>query len=349
MSTLPTQMKGVLLTGHGGPEVLEYREDLSVPQPREREVLVRVLAAGVNNTDINTRTGWYSKGDNNSEDAGWSGNSLSLPLIQGADVCGVIVAVGSHVDAARIGERVLIEPSLSHDNGIELAQPAYFGSECHGGFADYTAVSESHAYCVNSTLTDIELATFPCSYSTAENMLTRAQVTAKDTVLITGASGGVGSAAVQLCKARGASVIAITSASKVDQLTALGADKALLRDADLVASLGENSVTVVVDLVAGPQWPELLRILKPKGRYAVSGAIGGPMVELDVRTLYLKDLSFFGCTVLEPQVFKNLVDCIEQEKIKPIVALSYPLKEINTAQAQFQEKGHVGKIVLEVA
>ncbi len=346
MTTLPTTMKGVLLTGHGGPEMLEYRQDIPVPTPKENEVLIRVSAAGVNNTDINTRIGWYSKGDNDSEDASWSGNALVLPRIQGADVCGEIVAVGSMVDESRIGERVLIEPCLSDVNGETINPPWYFGSECDGGFAEYTVVSAKHAYQLKTDLTDVELASFPCSYSTAENMLTRSRVAKGDRVLISGASGGVGSAAIQLAKARGATVIAITSPSKNEQVLGLGADEVVPRNANLVEALGNNSVDVVIDLVAGDQWPQFLEVLRPKGRYAVSGAIGGAMVELDVRTLYLKDLSFFGCTVLEPEVFGNLVHHIEQGNIKPLVAHTFPLENINQAQAAFQEKGHVGKMVL---
>lgn len=348
MTTLPTTMKGVLLTGHGGPEMLEYRQDIPVPRPKENEVLIRVSAAGVNNTDINTRIGWYSKGDNDSEDASWSGNALVLPRIQGADVCGEIVAVGSMVGKGRIGERVLIEPCLSDVNGETINPPWYFGSECDGGFAEYTVVSAKHAYQLKTDLTDVELASFPCSYSTAENMLTRSRVAKGDRVLISGASGGVGSAAIQLAKARGATVIAITSPSKNEQVLELGADEVVPRNANLVEALGNNSVDVVIDLVAGDQWPQFLEVLRPKGRYAVSGAIGGAMVELDVRTLYLKDLSFFGCTVLEPEVFGNLVHHIEQGNIKPLVAQTFPLEDINQAQAAFQEKGHVGKMVLTV-
>lgn len=348
MTTLPTTMKGVLLTGHGGPEMLEYRQDIPVPTTKENEVLIRVSAAGVNNTDINTRIGWYSKGDNDSEDASWSGNALVLPRIQGADVCGEIVAVGSMVDESRIGQRVLIEPCLSDVNGETINPPWYFGSECDGGFAEYTVVSAKHAYQLKTDLTDVELASFPCSYSTAENMLTRSRVAKGDRVLISGASGGVGSAAIQLAKARGATVIAITSPSKNEQVLDLGADEVVPRNANLVEALGNNSVDVVIDLVAGDQWPQFLEVLRPKGRYAVSGAIGGAMVELDVRTLYLKDLSFFGCTVLEPEVFGNLVHHIEQGNIKPLVAQTFPLENINQAQAAFQEKGHVGKMVLTV-
>jgi len=349
MFTIPKTMKGIQLIGHGGPEMLQYRHDIPVPTPDVNEVLISVSAAGVNNTDINTRIAWYSKGEGSSSDASWSGSALAFPRIQGADVCGTIVAVGTNVSQKRIGERVLIEPCLREAHGQALNSPWYYGSECDGGFAEYTVVAAKHAYAVNSSLSDIELASFPCSYSTAENMLTRAKVTSREKVLISGASGGVGSAAIQLAKARGAYVIAITSPSKNQQLLELGADQVIARDADLIEALGENSIDAVIDLVAGKQWSQLLRLLKPGGRYAVSGAIGGALVELDVRTLYLKDLSFFGCTTLESDVFKNLVGCIEQGKIKPIVAQTFPLAEIKSAQDIFLEKKHVGKIVLKVA
>ncbi|QPG57370.2 alcohol dehydrogenase family protein [Shewanella eurypsychrophilus] len=348
MTEIPKTMKGVQLIGHGGLEMLQYRDDIPVPTPTSNEVLICVSAAGVNNTDINTRTAWYSKSDANSTDASWSGNTLVFPRIQGADVCGTIVAVGDKVNSKRIGERVIIEPCLRAAKGQTLNSPWYYGSECDGGFAQYTLVDSQHAYAVNSPLSDTELASFPCSYSTAENMLTRSNVTSQDTVLISGASGGVGSAAIQLAKARGAHVIAITSPSKNQQLLELGADRVVARDADLIEVLGENSIDVIIDLVAGKQWPQFLQVLKPGSRYAVSGAIGGALVDLDVRTLYLKDLSFFGCTVLDAGVFQNLVNCIEQGKIRPLVAHTFPLEEINIAQERFLAKQHIGKIVLKI-
>ena len=348
MTDLPTTMRGVWLTGHGDLDQLDIRDDIPVPVPGPGDVLVRVAAAGVNNTDINTRTAWYSKHDSSSDDASWTGTPLHLPRIQGADVCGHIAAVGSSVNSDRIGERVIIEPCLREANGRILEDPWYLGSECDGGFAEFTVVAAQHVYKIDTNLSDIELASFPCSYSTAENLLTRANVRAGDRVLITGASGGVGSAAVQLAKARGAYVMAVTTPVKSDTLKNLGADDTISRHKDLAAEVGANSVDVVIDLVAGDQWPQYLEVLRPQGRYAVAGAIAGPLVELDVRTLYLKDLSLFGCTVLEPEVFSNLIGRIEQGSIKPIVARSFALDEICEAQLFFLKKQHVGKIVLKI-
>jgi NADPH:quinone reductase-like Zn-dependent oxidoreductase len=244
---------------------------------------------------------------------------------------------------------VLVEPCIWEAQGQPLASPWFLGSECDGGFAEYTRVAARHAHPVDSSLSDIELASFPCSYSTAENMLMRANVQSDDTVLVTGASGGVGSAAVQLAKAYGARTIAVTGAAKRERLVELGADATVDRSANIVRELGANSVDVIVDAVAGPTLPSLFELLRPGGRYAVSGAIAGPMIELDVRTLYLKDLSFFGCTVLDIGIFDRLIDRIESGQIRPIIAATYPLREIGEAQIEFQAKTHVGKIVLDVA
>ncbi|MCJ8170006.1 alcohol dehydrogenase family protein [Atopomonas sediminilitoris] len=357
--TLPSHMNGVQLVGHGGLENLRYRQDLPVPQPGPGEVLIRVAAAGVNNTDINTRIGWYSKSvtgatseidsrqsDAAQADAGWAGTPLQLPRIQGCDCCGQIVALGAGVSAARLGERVLLRSMQEAPSG-EPFDLVTLGSEFDGSFAQYCCVRASEAFAINSTLSDVELASFPCAYSTAENLLHRAQVAAGERVLITGASGGVGSAAVQLAKRRGAYVMAVCAAEKADELKRLGADEVIARTEHALANLPRDSVDVVVDLVAGGQWPRLLDVLRRGGRYAVSGAIAGPLVELDVRTLYLKDLTFFGCTYQPKEVFRNLIGYIERGEIRPLVARSYPLADIARAQEDFMAKRFTGKLVLE--
>lgn len=348
MIEIPKKMRGVYLHGHGDFDMLEVRDDIPVPKPGPYEVLIKVGAAAVNNTDINTRKAWYSKGDGDSSDASWSGHPIKFPRIQGADVCGRIVSVGREVSNYRLNQRVLIEPGIREVNGEILKQPWYFGSECDGGFAEYTVVASKHAYSINSELSDVELASFPCSYSTAENMLTRTNVSAGDRVLVTGASGGVGSAAVQLAKARGAQVIGITSPAKTDKILNIGADEVLMRNDSIVGKLGKNSIDAVIDLVAGRQWPEFLDALKSFGKYAVAGAIGDPHVKLDIRSLYLKDLTLLGCTVLNESVFSNLVKHIENGNISPLIAATYPLEDIVKAQQAFLEKKHIGKIVLTI-
>jgi NADPH:quinone reductase-like Zn-dependent oxidoreductase len=336
-------MQAVLTTGHGGYERLEYRDDVPVPHPGADDVLIVVGAAAVNATDINTRVGWYSQGEH---DSGWTGEPIAFPRIQGIDACGHVVAVGSNVDAARIGERVLVEPAIREPLGWTPHKALYFGSELDGAFAVYTTVPAVHAWPVNSDMTDIELATFPCAYGTAENLLTLAAVTTGATVLVTGASGGVGSAAVQLAVARGANVVAVAASAKADAVRALGAMRVIDRSDSPAQVIGRNSFDVVIDVVGGAGWPHLLDALRPGGRYAVSGAIAGPVVELDLRTLYLKDLQLLGGTIVEPSVFCALIERIERREIAPLVAAVFPLREIVAAQQLFESKRHVGKIVL---
>lgn len=355
--TIAANMRAVLLTGHGGYDKLDFRDDVPVPKPGPKDVLIRVAAAGVNNTDINTRIGWYSKavaeatdvgaatGIAGAQDDGWSGAAFQFPRIQGADACGRIVAVGDDVDPARMGERVLVEPVF---RGASTFDICYFGSEVDGGFADYTCAPSLHAHRVNSELSDVELASFPCAYGTAENILTRINLQAGERVLITGASGGVGSAAVQLAKRRGAEVIAMAADAKAGIVRSLGASQVVPRDANLEALFGQEYFDAVVDIVGGSQFGAILNVLKRGGRYGVSGAISGPIVDLDLRTLYLKDLRLIGCTVLEPDVFPNLVSYIERGEIRPVVAATYDLSDIVKAQEAFLTKQHVGKIVLSL-
>ena len=358
MQQIPKTMHAVLLTGHGGIDKLVYKTDVEVPFPKPDEVLISVKGAGINNTDINTRIGWYSKSvtsdtsqggatgleDAKSEDSSWSGKPLSFPLIQGADVFGKIAMVGSDVSPTRVGESVLVR--TMQENPYTSENSCWtLGSECNGGFAQYTAVRSSEAFVINSNWSATELASIPCAYSTAEGLLHRAKVE-KETVLITGASGGVGSAAIQLAKLRDATVIAQCAREKSKEVLQIGADKIVFRDSDLVTEMGMDSVDVVIDLVGGSRWTQLLDIIKPGGRYATSGAISGPIVELDLRTLYLKDLTLFGCTFQPKEVFRNLIKYIEDNKIKPLVAKSYPLKEIKQAQLDFLSKKFTGKLVL---
>ncbi len=357
--TLPKTMNAMVTMGHGGPDQMVWHEDWPVPVAGPGEVLVQVKACGLNNTDVNTRSGWYSKAVTeatsdsghasvNDEDPTWGAAPISFPRIQGADVCGVIAAVGEGVDAGRIGERIISDNWLRDpDDPEDISKTGYYGSERDGGFAEYATMPAVNALAVNSTLSDAELATFSCSYSTAEGMLARAHVTERDTVLVPGASGGVGGAVVQLAKRRGARVIALASEPKHKDVTALGADRVLPRmPDDLRDALSGEKVTVLADVVGGDNWPALLDVLERGGRYTCSGAIAGPMVTLDLRTLYLRDLSFLGSTVIDPAVMQALIGYIEAGAIRPALAATYPLRELHAAQSAFTRKAHTGNIVV---
>jgi NADPH:quinone reductase-like Zn-dependent oxidoreductase len=348
----PTMMSGIQLTRHGGPETLVWNDKIPVRAPESNEVVVRVKASGVNNTDINTRIGWYSTdvkdstGDVNPgadiEDGGWAG-ALNFPLIQGGDLCGEIVSVGGGVTGFEIGMRVTCPTNQAVPTPDEPTKFVTIGSEYDGAFAQYCTLPADRLFNVsNSPLSDVEIAALPCAFGTALNLLTRAEVSEGDKVLITGASGGVGLAAVQLAKLRGARVTGIASLAKQDVVRLSGAQT--------VISRGETpepqAYTVVIDVVGGPDWVHFINALKPGGRYAVSGAIAGPIVEADLRTIYLNDITLFGCSFQPMEVFAELVELINEGRIKPQISKTYPLREIARAQEDFQSKRFPGKLVL---
>jgi NADPH:quinone reductase-like Zn-dependent oxidoreductase len=362
---LPTLMRAVVLTGHGGIDRLAVRDDVPTPYPRDDEVVVQVGACGLNNTDINTRTGWYDETvesgvteklglQGRDDDAGssWNKSGVSFPRIQGAAVVGTIAAVGSGVDLARIGERVLVDPSIRDPKLPLRAQIAeYLGSERDGGFAEFVAVPSINAHMIDSSMTDAELATFPCSYDTAEEMLVRADLRAGETVLITGAAGGVGTALIQLAVAREARVVAVASRSKQARLEALGAHYFVARESDDLQAaveqlVGEQGVDVVADVVGGDLFRPVLKVLRRAGRYATAGAIGGPVTTFDIRDLIYKDLEMYGITNPTSDTFKRLVGLIESQKLRPMLEASYGLAQLHEAQEQLLKRLHVGKIVV---
>jgi len=351
-------MKAVITVGNGGYDKLQCRI-VRMPVLESGEVLLQVLAAGVNNTEINTRIGWYSssvstgtedaafaeeKQATDKQDGGWN-EVTPFPFIQGTDCCGRVVAVAQDGDQTVIGSRVIVRACMRKFD-FDAIDNIWMGSDFDGAFAQFVKVSASEVFSVECDWNDAQLATIPCAYGTAENMVHRAKVTNQDNVLVTGASGGVGSAVIQLVKRRGACVTAIASKTKMENVRSIGADHMIDRDKDVVAHLGENAMDVVIDNVAGPAFDGLLKVLKPGGRYASSGAIGGPIVTLDMRTFYLKDLKLIGCTSWDKPVFPNLISYIENGELQPIVAKTFALDKIADAQREFLKKKHVGNFVL---
>ncbi|MCP5095279.1 MAG: zinc-binding dehydrogenase [Chloroflexi bacterium] len=306
----------------GGYDQLVYK-DVPIPTLAEGEVLLQVLAAGVNNTEINTRLGWYSasvttdteqaaeeqeQGSAHKADGGWN-EATPFPFIQGMDCCGRVIEVADKADSHLLDKRVLVRACMRVD-GFGSMENVWMASDFDGAFAQFVKVPASEVFPVECEWSDAELGSIPCAYGTAENMVHRAGVKAGDRVLVPGGSGGVGTAVIQLAKRRRATVIAITSKSKVEQVTAVGADQVLTREDDVVTVLGKDSVDVVIDNVGGNAFGNLLEVMNRGGTYASSGAIGGPMVTMDMRTFYLKDLTLIGCTAWDEPVFPNLVGYI---------------------------------------
>jgi NADPH:quinone reductase-like Zn-dependent oxidoreductase len=357
-------MRAMVLTGHGGLDRLVYRDDVVTPRPGPNDVLVRVGACGMNNTDVNTRTGWYDRtvesavseelGTQGRADAcsSWNTATVEFPRIQGAAVAGRIAAIGDRVDAGRLGQRVLVDPSVRDPELPPRAQLVeYLGSERDGGFAEYVAVPAVNAWAIDSPLCDAELATFPCSYDTAEEMLERAELGKGETVVVTGAAGGVGTALIQLALIRGAHVVAVAGAAKEARLRELGAHEFVSREtADLRAAVegitGPRGAHVVADVVGGAMFDTLLKLLRRGGRYTTAGAIAGPIARIDLRDLIYKDLAMFGITNPTATTFGRLIELVAAGRLSPVLEGEFALEDLRSAQGTLLERSHVGKYVV---
>ncbi|MBB4930083.1 NADPH:quinone reductase-like Zn-dependent oxidoreductase [Lipingzhangella halophila] len=342
-------MRAYVLTGFGGPEKLEYRSEVPDPVPGPGEVRISVAAAALNNTDIWTREGAYGAETDGQAQTGWRREPLKFPRIQGADVVGRVDRVGPGVAESRVGQRVIVDPMLYSGGERELVTTDYLGSERDGGFAELATVPEGNAHPIDSPLADAELATFPTAYTTAQRMLNRAAVSAGETLLVTGASGGVGSALVQLGAARGARVVAVAGTGKEERARTLGAVATVSRDSrDLAgdAARAAGPVDVVADVVGGPLFAALLAALGPLGRYVVAGAMAGPTVETDLRTVYLKQIQLIGSSFGTHQDFADVVQAVGSGSVEPLLAGTYPLRDLPRAQADFVRKDFFGKLVV---
>ena len=350
---IPDVMAAVLLTGHGGPEKLRYVEDYPTPKPGPGEVLIKVGACALNNTDIWVREAAYGSHDDPNARSSWrrDGAPLSFPHIQGADTAGHIVDVGGEVNLSRIGERILVDFNLYGPDPNFLGDVDYIGHGRNGGYAEFMTVPATNARRVKTDLTDVELSTFCCAFHTGEHMLDRTRLREGEHVLVTGASGGVGTALVQLCRARGAIPIAIVSHGKEKALLDLGAAATITRGhSDYYAQVMEltdgRGVDVVADIVGGEFFNLALRALKPHGRYTTAGAIGGPVVPFDLRTMYIKHLELHGSSQGSRAAFDRVVQLVEDKALKPVVAGVFPLSQIHKAQEEFVRKSFVGKLVV---
>lgn len=363
---IPKTMKAMLLTGHGGIEKLEYTEDVITPAPAAGEVLVQVTATAKNNTDRKAREGLYptrDKGDVTSFQMGGS-PTLTFPRIQGADVVGHVVAVGQGVDDARIGQRGLLDFNLYADERRDInLTPDYYGHGADGGFAEYVAVpSEQFHHVENAELADAELAAMGmCSYQTALHMLTSARVKAGERILVTGASGGVGTALIQLCRIMGAIPYALSQRDKADALLDLGAEAVLDRSemnhfTDRVrAATGGRPIDAVMDLAGGDMTDQFIDTMifdmNSRGDYprlSIAGASAGNVSEIMWTRIYLYQVQVFGVSHGTRDEAEQLVAWIRSGQLKPVLHAAFKLSDLHEAERYFvnRNSNYLGKIVI---
>ena len=364
--SVPETMAAMQLMGHGGVDQLQYRTDVATPRPGPGEVLVRVSATAKNNTDRKAREGLYPTKDRDEVASFAMGGepTLTFPRIQGADVAGRVVAVGDGVDESRVGERGLLDFNLYPDDRRDInLTPDYYGHGADGGFAEYIAVPSDQFHRVdNPELADAELAALGmCSYQTAVHMLNVAGVSAGERVLVTGASGGVGTALIQLCRIMGAIPYALSQQDKAPALKELGAE-AVLDRSDMesftdrvLAETGGEPIDAVMDLAGGTMTDRFIDTMitdmkrrKTYPRLSIAGASAGNVSEVLWTRIYLYQVQIFGVSHGTREEAEQLVAWIRSGELRPVLHGAFRLSDLHEAEHYFVNRGsgYLGKIVI---
>ena len=361
---IPNTMKAMVLTGHGDVDKLEY-QDVPVPAPGAGQVLVQVTATAKNNTDRKAREGLYptKKGEMTSFQMGGK-PTLVFPRIQGADIAGRVVAVGDGVDESRIGERGLLDFNIYANDRRDInLTPDYYGHGADGGYAEYVALpADQFHHIPNAELADAEVASMGmCSYQTAMHMLTSANIKAGERVLVTGASGGVGTALIQLCRIMGAIPYALSKQDKAAALLELGAEAALDRsDMDsfvdrVKAETGGKPINAVMDLVGGEMTDVFIDTMifdmnarSTYPRLSIAGASGGNISEILWTRIYLYQVQIFGVSHGTREEAEQLMAWIRGGQLKPVLHGAFRLSDLHRAEEYFVNRGsnYLGKIVI---
>ncbi len=331
-NVVPQLMNAVSISEAGGPEVLRYGVH-SVPQPEKHEVLIKVIAAGVNRPDLLQRRGMYPV----------PADASPLP---GLEVSGVVVATGTGATRWRIGESIM---ALSHG----------------GGYAEYCCVHQEHCLSIPETLSFVEAAAFAETFFTVwYNVFMRCALKSGEILLVHGGSSGIGTTAIQLAKVFDCTVITTAgSDQKCHFCEDLGADKAInYKNSDWVDAVmsytKDRGVNVLLDMVAGPYLQKNIDVMARDGRYALIAFLGGTTAELNMRDVVTKRLTITGST-LRPQTIAekaaiasdlaiNVGPLLETEEVKPIIHGTFPLAGAADAHALMESNQHMGKIVLTI-
>ncbi len=333
-------MKAVVLHENGSPANLVLEPDYREPECGNGDVVVRVRATSLNYHDIFTCRGM-------------PGITLPLPIIPGLDLAGEIETVGSDVKEWAAGERVLVDPVNRVDGGL-------MGETIDGGFAERCRVPAHQLIRLPDSISFAQAAALPVAYGSAHRMvMTHGQMAAGESVLVLGASGGVGVACVQLAKLVGASVTACTSSDeKGRQLTELGVDHIInYADAEFVKAVWgvagkpkrhsqDHGYDMVVNFTGGDTWAKSLKCLKPGGRMVTNGATAGFDPQTDIRYIFGLELQIRGSTGFKPEDISRLLELTESGELDPLIDRELPLEDYSEAFQMLENRKVVGKVLV---
>ena len=334
-------MRAAVVYEHGGREVIRLVDNYPRPEAEPGWVVLRVGATSVNFHDIFTRRGM-------------PGIRIPLPIIIGSDVAGEIVEIGEGVEGWSVGERVLVDPlPCEGTNGL------FLGEKLDGGRAEFCAVHSEQLVRIADTVSYEQAASLPIAYGTSYRMLfTRGGLQAGETVLILGASGGVGTSCVLLAKMAGAVVIACASSDeKLGRLGEIGADHLVnyrrddLREAvyDIVGKprvMGTGGVDVAVNYTGGKTWKETLRCVRLGGRMLTCGATAGFEEEVDCRYVWTFEHTIIGSDGWRRQEIVDMLSLMEAGKLEPVIHKVLPLEEIREADRLLEDREAFGKVIV---
>ncbi|GGF91678.1 alcohol dehydrogenase [Paenibacillus albidus] len=325
-------MRAALILKHGDRNnvvVGEYPK----PEAGPKEVVVKVEAVSLNHLDIFVRRGI-------------PGRKLPLPHISGGDISGIVEQAGEGVINAKPGDRVLIDPSIPGHGAL--------GEDLTGGLAEYVKVPAQNLIPLPDEISFEEAAALPIAYGTAWRMLiTRGKLQANETILILGASGGVGNAAVLIAKLAGAKVIAAAgSDDKLEKLKELGADLVInYNKTDFSKEVwdytGKKGADVVVDYTGKATWPQSIKSTRVGGRILTCGATTGYEAVTDLRYVWVREITIIGSNGWEASDLITLLDLVQNHKLKPIIDRVLPLDDIREAHRIIEEREFFGKIIIK--
>jgi NADPH:quinone reductase-like Zn-dependent oxidoreductase len=341
-------MKAVRIHEFGGPEVLRY-EDVLDPKPRKDQVLIRVRACALNHLDL-----WVRKGL----------PGVPLPHILGSDIAGEIVEVGEYVTGFKTGLRVLLAPMHFCNHcakcvaGLQNQCPEFsvLGNRVDGGDCELIAVAAVNVMPIPEALEFVQAASVPLVFLTAWHMLTgRAAIRPGQTVLVLGASSGVGIAAIQIAKLYQATVITTAgNEEKLAKARTLGADHGINHYQQKISEevrriTNKQGVDIVIEHVGPATWEESVKSLRPAGTLVTCGATTGPNAGIDLRFVYSRQLSLLGSYMGTMGELHEVLGHVFAGRLKPVVDRTFPLQEIRAAHEHMERSQMFGKIVLDCA